>query len=67
MKSLLQFVAARQTKRAVKFSSAMPRIEACVYQVGTPTGLVKVTFELLHLPLYFAGQLERLVADRAEP
>jgi hypothetical protein len=61
MKSLLQFVAARSSPRAIKFSLGPPLVEQARHDVVTPAGVAPVTFTCHHLPLYFAGELGRLL------
>ena len=61
LKSLLQFVALRGCRRAVKFSLDLPAIERANHEVPTPEGARRAEFQLYHLPLYFAGELNRLL------
>ncbi len=62
MKSLLQFIALRGSKQAVKLSLDPPSTEQARHDVVTPHGLTSVSFTCHNLPLYFASELRRLLA-----
>lgn len=62
LKSLLQFAAARRSARAIKLSLDTPSEEQARHDVVTSGGTVTVKFTCHHLPLYFAEELERLLA-----
>ena len=59
LKSLLQFIAARECTQAIKFNLSPPSEEEARHQVVTTNGVVPVRFTSHHLPLYFAEELGR--------
>ena len=62
MKSLLQFIAARGSACAIKFSLGPPKVEQARHDVVTTSGVVAVRFTCHHLPLYFTGEVGRLLS-----
>lgn len=62
MKSLLQFVAARGSECAIKLSLGLPQVEQARHSVVTAAGVTSASFTCYHLPLYFAGELGRLLS-----
>lgn len=61
MKALLQFIAARGSKLAIKLSLAPPAVEEVSHDVVSAQGVVRANFTCHHLPIYFAGELGRLL------
>lgn len=60
-KSLHQFVFAKKTSRAVRLSMSPPRLSIVQHRVKTKNGSMPITYQEVALPLYLAGQLERVL------
>lgn len=60
LKSILQFVAEKSAKVAVRFDRNEPTIENIEQSVVTGEGSKKIKFTLISLPIYFAGRVENL-------
>ncbi len=63
LKSLLQFVALRNSPLAVKFSMEPPARQRVTHQLTSSDNPQTVTFDILTLPLYFVEQLPRLLRE----
>ncbi|MCG2754902.1 MAG: AAA family ATPase, partial [Desulfobacteraceae bacterium] len=61
LRSLHQFVACGKSRKAVRFDMNQPSRQQVTYQVPTAGKHQKTFFELLSLPLYGVGKLERLL------
>lgn len=62
LKSLHQFVANYGSSHAVRFDLNEPSIQKSRYSALSGTTSVEINFTLISLPLYFAGQLKRMIA-----
>lgn len=67
LKSLQQFMAERGGQLAVKFSTESPLLADVSHTVITKDGGVPTDYKLLSLPLYFVGQLRRLINTVLSP
>lgn len=63
LKSLQQFVVARDARLAVRFDLGLPSVVQAKHRARTGEGAESVEFTLLSLPLYLVGQLRRLVDE----
>lgn len=61
LKSLLQFVAEKDTKIAVRFWAGPPQLENVEHSIVTAKGSTLVKLQLLSLPVYFVGKIEDLL------
>ncbi len=66
LKSLHQFVTEKQCPLAVRFDLNLPSLQAVEATVLRIDGKHKITYNLLSLPLYLAGQLPRLLDEIKE-
>jgi hypothetical protein len=62
LRSLHQFVALRNNRLALKFDSQLPSRSLQKNLAKTASGSKEVTFELITLPIYLAGQSERILS-----
>ena len=62
LRSLQQFVASGKSLKAVRFDTNPPGRQQVTHHVSVAGENQKVTFELLSLPLYAVGEIERLLA-----
>jgi len=62
LKSLHVFCRTKRTPRAVRFYTGLPHVERISASVPVP-GTQAHDFELISLPLYLVGQLDRLLAS----
>ncbi len=60
-RSLHQFVACGKSRKAVRLDMNQPSRQQVTYKVPTAGKHQKTFFELLSLPLYGVGKLERLL------
>ena len=63
LRSLHQFIAARNSRFALKFDSQLPSVSQIRHLAKTRNGSEAVTFELMTLPIYLAGQSERILSE----
>lgn len=62
MKSLLRFIQEKNASLAVRFDTNPPSIQAVTHQLGNGAGKSdRVQFDLLSLPLYMVGEVQRLL------
>ncbi|MBT9582615.1 ATP-binding protein [bacterium] len=61
LKSLMQFVSEKGSKVGVRFYGGLPQRQEVAHSVATPDGVKVVKYNLLSLPLYFVGQLPRIL------
>lgn len=61
MKSLLRFVMEKGSPVAVRLDMNPPSLQHVRHGIGTGSGGRSVSFDLLSLPLYMVGQVERLL------
>ncbi|MDP6418469.1 MAG: DUF4143 domain-containing protein [Candidatus Krumholzibacteria bacterium] len=61
LKSLHEFVRARDPERAIRFDMNLPSRQAIELAPGNGSSSESVSFELLSLPLYLVEQLGRLL------
>jgi predicted AAA+ superfamily ATPase len=61
LRSLQQFVASGKSLKAIRFDTNPPGRQKVTHQVPVAGGKQVVTFELLSLPLYAVGEIERLL------
>ena len=62
LRSLHQFVALRNNRLALKFDSQLPSRSLQKNLAKTASGSKEVTFELITLPIYLAGQSDRILS-----
>jgi predicted AAA+ superfamily ATPase len=62
LRSLLQFAASGKSARAVRFDTNRPGRQQITHQVPVAGKNQQTTYELLSLPLYAVGEIERLLA-----
>lgn len=61
LRSLQQFTAAGKALKCVRFDTNPPGRQLVTHQVPVAGKIRKVSFELLSLPLYAVGEIERLL------
>ncbi len=61
LKSTHVFLAEKARRFAVRFNMDQPSIGTFTVEIGGKAGVQTVSFTLLSLPLYLAGQLDRLI------
>ena len=63
LKSTQVFLAEKKRSFAVRFNMDRPSLDSFPIAIVDKNGVRKVTFTLLSLPLYLAGQLDRLLDE----
>lgn len=66
LRSLHQFAASGKSPKAVRFDTNPPGRQQVTHQVPVAGSHQPVTFELLSLPLYAVGEMERLLMQERE-
>ncbi len=64
LKSTHVFLAEKGRRLAVRFNLDRPAIGDFTVELGSKTGAQTVSYTLLSLPLYLAGQLDRLIREQ---
>lgn len=63
LRSLLQFVAQKNSQLALRFDLNKPSVTNVVHRVVTSTQPKQVEFKLLSLPIYMVGESRRLIGE----
>lgn len=66
LKSIHTFLAEKGRGFAVRFNMDRPSLGTFTVNLGSSRGRQSVTYKLLSLPLYLAGQMDRLVREACE-
>jgi hypothetical protein len=66
LKSVHMFLAEKRRSFAVRFNMDRPSFGSFSVDVGGKNGVRNISFELLSLPLYLAGQADRLIREHYE-
>ncbi len=64
LKSTHVFLAEKARRFAVRFNLGRPSMGDFTVEIGGKTGAQTVSFTLLSLPLYLAGQFDRLIREQ---
>ncbi len=63
MKSLMRFMQEKDSSLAVRFDNNFPSLQKVDHKLGNGAGLSdRVTFDLLSLPLYMVGEMDRILS-----
>ena len=63
LKSLLQFVYQKQILTALRFDMNTPTLQKAEHVIKQSEDIVKVSFDLLSMPIYMAGQTQRILME----
>lgn len=63
LRSLHQFISEKKCLLAIRFDFNLPSLQRVHHKVVGSRGVTSVSFQLLSLPLYLVGQLQRVVTD----
>ncbi len=67
LKSIQMFLAEKNRRFAVRFNMDQPSLGSFSSDIGDKTGVKNISFMLLSLPLYLAGQTDRLLREQFQP
>ena len=67
LKSIQMFLAEKNRRFAVRFNMDQPSLGSFSSDIGDKKGVKNISFTLLSLPLYLAGQTDRLLREQFQP